>query len=132
MASSDEREVTILVARDDLSITRASSAPGRQITKPHIHHQHTDAFFVLEGELMFVLEGETVVISAGEFIAVPPETVHSFRTRGEGHARWLTIHAPDGGFAAFIRGARDGLDVKWDVSAELAPGAARAHVNRQQ
>jgi hypothetical protein len=42
MASSEEP--TILVERDDLSITRACSAPGRQITKPHVHQRHTDAF----------------------------------------------------------------------------------------
>jgi len=27
-------------------------------------------------------------------------------------ARWLTIHAHDGGFAAFMRGARDGVEVE--------------------
>ena len=29
-------------------------------------------------------------------------------------ARWLTIHAHDGGFAAFMRGARDGVEVEVD------------------
>jgi len=30
--------------------------------------------------------------------------------------RWLTIHAPDGGFAAFMRAIRDGHAVMWDIA----------------
>jgi len=47
---------------------------------------------------------------------VPPEVAHAFRTSGDRPARWLTIHARDGGFAAFMRGVRDGVRVKWDIS----------------
>ena len=96
------------------SITRASCGPGEQITKPHVHHEHTDAFYVLEGRLTFELGAETVTVSAGVFVAVPPNVPHCFRTVGETPARWLTIHTPDGGFAEFIRG---GHDAEWDVAA---------------
>src|SRR5262249_51179088 len=91
---------TVLVAREDLSITRASCAGGQKIAKPHVHHRHTDAFYVLEGRPE--LGDETITLSAGEFVAVPPNVAHAFRTAGEAPARWLTIHAPDGGFAEFI------------------------------
>jgi hypothetical protein len=36
-------------------------------------------------------------------------------------ARWITIHAPDGGFAAFMRGIRDGIHVEWDIATPAAP-----------
>jgi mannose-6-phosphate isomerase-like protein (cupin superfamily) len=106
-------EATVLFAREDLSITRASCASGREITKPHLHREHTDAFYVLEGQLTFEIGSETITTSAGEFVAVPPNLPHSFRNAGAGPARWLTIHAPDAGFAAFIRGSV----ADWDVSA---------------
>ena len=85
------------------------------MARPHIHNDHTDAFFVLEGALTFELgpDAETITVSAGGFVAVPPGVAHALRTV-DGPARWLTIHAPDGGFAAFMRGIRDGVEVEWD------------------
>jgi hypothetical protein len=53
---------------------------------------------------------------------VPPELAHSFRTGSDRPASWLTIHTPDGGFAAFMRGLRDGVTVEWDISAVPADG----------
>lgn len=43
-----------------------------------------------------------------------------------GPARWLTIHAPDGGFAAFMRGLRDGIQVEWDIAPVPADGGRPA------
>ena len=122
------REVSIVVASGDVTITRARYAPGEQVAGPHVHHEHTDAFYVLEGELTFEIgrEAETVTIGAGGFVAAPPGVVHSFRTSGDRDARWLTIHAPDGGFAQFMRGVRDGVSVEWDISPVPADGGLRA------
>jgi hypothetical protein len=41
--------------------------------------------------------------------------------------RWLTIHARDGGFAAFMRGGRDRTDGEWDISAVPADGGLRRY-----
>jgi quercetin dioxygenase-like cupin family protein len=122
-----EREVSILLAREDLSITHARFEAGVQVTSPHVH-QHTDAFYVLEGELIFEIgrEAETIRVSSGGFIAAPAQVAHSFRTGGERPARWLTIHAGDGGFAAFMRGTRDGVEVEWDISGVPADGGLPA------
>jgi quercetin dioxygenase-like cupin family protein len=122
-----EREISILVAREDLSITYARFEAGVQVTSPHVH-QHTDAFYVLEGELIFEIgrEAETIRVSSGGFIAAPPGVAHSFRTGGDRPARWLTIHAGDGGFAAFMRGIRDGVEVEWDISGVPAGGGLPA------
>jgi len=110
-----DRDVDLLVAREELTITRSRYAAGQHVARPHIHNDHTDAFFVLEGALTFELgpDGETITVSAGGFVAVPPGVAHALRTV-DGPARWLTIHAPDGGFAAFMRGIRDGVEVEWD------------------
>jgi hypothetical protein len=53
----------------------------------HVHDRHTDAFYVLEGEVIFEIgaELETVTIGAGGFVAVPPGVAHSVRA-GKGLA----------------------------------------------
>src|SRR5215216_2733380 len=114
----EKREIGILVAREEVTITHARYSAGEQVAGPHVHHQHTDAFYILEGELTFEIgrEADTITVCSGGFVAVPPEVAHSFRTAGDRPARWLTIHAPDGGFAAFMRGVRDGVQVDWDIA----------------
>jgi quercetin dioxygenase-like cupin family protein len=111
------REISLLVADENLSLTYASRAAGERVTGPHVH-RHTEAFYVLGGELTFEIgaERETITLGAGGFVAVPPGVAHSFRTAGAKPARWLIIHAGDGGFAAFMRGIPDGIAVEWDIA----------------
>jgi quercetin dioxygenase-like cupin family protein len=125
---SEKREISMLVAREDLTITRARYAADESVAGPHVHNTHTDAFYVLEGELTFEIgrESETITVPSGGFVAVPPGVVHSLRNDGDLPACWLTIHAPDGGFAAFMRGVRDGVDVEWDMLPVPADGGLPA------
>jgi quercetin dioxygenase-like cupin family protein len=114
---SDNREISLLLANDNLSLTYASRPAGERVTEPHTH-QHAEAFYVLEGELAFEVgaECETITIGAGGSVAVPANTPHSYGTAGSYPARWLIIHAKDGGFATFMRGLRDGVKVEWDIA----------------
>ena len=123
-----KREISILVASDDVTITHGRCPAGERVAGPHVHHHHTDAFYVLEGELTFEIgrEPKTITVSSGGFVAAPPEVAHSLRNDSDRTARWLTIHAPDGGFAAFMRGLRDGVEVEWDISAVPADGGRPA------
>jgi mannose-6-phosphate isomerase-like protein (cupin superfamily) len=118
IAIAPSRVVGVVVARDDLTVTRAAYGAGERVAGPHIHERHTDAFYVLEGELIFELgpEADTVTVGPGEVLAAPPGLAHSFRVADDHAARWLTIHAPDGGFADFIRGLHDGVHVEWDIA----------------
>jgi quercetin dioxygenase-like cupin family protein len=124
----ETHEISILVATEAVTITRARYSAGERVAGPHVHHEHADAFYVLEGELTFEIgcEGKTITVSSGGFVAVPPEVAHSLRTGSDRPARWLTIHASDGGFAAFMRGIRDGVEVEWDISAVPADGGLSA------
>jgi quercetin dioxygenase-like cupin family protein len=123
-----DREISILVARDEVTVTHARYAAGERVAGPHVHHGHTDAFYVLEGELTFEIGREqvTTTVPAGGFVAAPPGVAHSLRNAGDRPARWLTIHARDGGFAAFMRGIRDDVEVHWDISAVPADGGLPA------
>jgi quercetin dioxygenase-like cupin family protein len=116
----DGREISLLVADENLSLTYASRPAGERVTDPHVH-QHTEAFYVLEGALTFEVgaKRETITIGAGGFVAAPPGLEHSFRTAGSHPASWLVIHAKDGGFAAFMRGIREGVQVDWDIAPVL-------------
>jgi quercetin dioxygenase-like cupin family protein len=118
----------IVVAREHVSVTHGWCAAGERVAGPHTHREHTDAFYVLEGELTFEIgrEAETITVSPGGFVSVPPDVAHSFRNDGERPARWLTIHAHDGGFAAFLRGIREGVEVEWDIAEVPADGGLRA------
>jgi len=124
----EKREISILVASEEVTITHARCAAGEQVAGPHVHHEHTDAFYVLEGELTFEIgrEAQTITVSSGGFVAAPPQMAHSLRNDSNRPARWLTIHAPDGGFATFMRGIRDGVEVEWDISAVPADGGLPA------
>ncbi len=68
----------------------------------HTHERHTDAFYVLEGELeVAVSRKETVRLGPGGFAVAPPGAVHSFAVPGR--ARFINIHAPGMGFAEYLR-----------------------------
>src|ERR671923_122385 len=105
------RTLRILVDREELTTTWFRYAPGEKGPDPHIHRRHTDAFYVLEGELELALgpgAAEIVRATAGTLVAAPPEVVHNFRNAfrnpGPGRARVLNVHTPDGGFTGRVRG----------------------------
>jgi len=124
----EEREISILVALQEVTITHARYSVREQVAGPHVHHEHTDAFYVLEGELTYEIgrEAERVTVGPGGLVAVPPGVAHSFGNDSGRAARWLTIHAHDGGFAAFMRGRRDGVEVDWDIADVPADGGLPA------
>ena len=69
---------------------------------PHTHDDHTDSFYVLEGEVDFHVDGREFRAGPGPFVAAPPGTQHGFTKRDDGTARFLNIHAP-GGFEGELR-----------------------------
>lgn len=69
---------------------------------PHTHADHTDSFYVLEGEVEFFLDGAWHQSGPGTFVSVPPNVEHGFRPCGSDF-RLLNLHAPH---ASFIDGLR--------------------------
>lgn len=70
---------------------------------PHVHEDHVDSFFALDGELILEVEGKEVRVAPGGFAAAPPGVRHGIR-RMEQATRFLNLHAPDTGFADSLRG----------------------------
>jgi quercetin dioxygenase-like cupin family protein len=104
-----ERTLRILADLDDLIVTWFRYESGEKGPDPHVHHHHTDAFYVLEGELELRLgpERQTVRAPAGTFAAAPPNVVHTFRNASGATATFLNFHAPSSGFGNEIRGRKD-------------------------
>lgn len=120
-----DRRVEILCDDDALHVTWSRFGPGRDGADLHIHHEHTDLFYVLEGTftLRLGVEGEEVALPAGTIARVPPLVVHGFRNgSADAEVRYLNFHAPGAGFAAYMRGLRDGQPVDFDQADPPADG----------
>ena len=72
------------------------TVPPQAGVPPHIHHQESEAFYVLEGEFELITGGNATEAGAGEFVLVPRGVVHSFRNLGTTPARFLAIVTPGG------------------------------------
>src|SRR5947208_325761 len=118
-----EKTLRILAELDDVIITWFRYAPGEKGPDAHVHHHHTDAFYVLEGEIevslgplaaFYVPDGavgfrvgdESPIARPGNFLAAPRNSVHGFRPAGADPIRCFNVHAPPAGFLDRLR-ARD-------------------------
>ena len=112
----ERREVVLLADREELSISWSRYAPGERGPEPHVHREHVDSFYVLDGELAFALgpEADWTRLRAGDFLAVPVNLIHSFVNEGPREAQFLNFHTPDGGFADFLRAGRGGGEAAFD------------------
>lgn len=59
----------------------------------HVHHDCSEAFYVLAGEYIMNLEGREVVCPAGSFIFIPQGARHGFRV-GDVPSRKLNFYFP--------------------------------------
>jgi mannose-6-phosphate isomerase-like protein (cupin superfamily) len=113
IGDSPERRVEILCDRDELCVTWSRFGPGRDGASPHVHRHHTDLFYVLDGELTIGLgaERQETAVPAGSLAVAPPLVVHAFRNASPTEeVRYLNFHAPNGGFADYLRGVTPGFD----------------------
>ena len=86
-----------------LCMTESHFRGARPGAEPHVHREHADSFYILEGELAFLVDDEERLLGPAPAYA-HPGLVHGFRSTTS--ARFLNFHTPDGGFAPNLR-ARD-------------------------
>jgi quercetin dioxygenase-like cupin family protein len=94
---------------DSLHATWSRFGPRRAGANLHIHHHHSDLFYVLAGELTVKLgpDGDETVAPVGTLVRIPPLVVHGFRNGSDAEVRYLNFHAPGQGFADYMRGLSD-------------------------
>lgn len=116
IGDAPDRRVEILCDLDGVHATWSRFAAGRDGADLHVHREHTDFFYVLDGEftLRLGLEDEQIAAPAGTLVRVPPMVVHGFRNASTAEVRYLNFHAPGAGFATYMRGLRDGEPVVYD------------------
>jgi mannose-6-phosphate isomerase-like protein (cupin superfamily) len=105
-----ERTLRILTDHELLNLTWFRYEPGEEGPDPHVHYTHSDAFYVLQGEIELRLgpKIESFPAPAGTLGAAPPNLVHTFRNSSDSTALFLNVHAPGAGFADMMRARRDG------------------------
>jgi mannose-6-phosphate isomerase-like protein (cupin superfamily) len=91
-----------LTVKEDGSRTRGTlavlefEAPGAFPSPiPHIHRNHEEGFYVLEGELEFTVGTEKIAAPAGTFVLVPIGVPHTFRNARPERVRFLGTMSPD-------------------------------------
>ena len=117
ISDREERNVLILVDEPQLVMTWTRYEHGERGPDPHVHRKHADGFYIVEGEIEFGLGpgGEHVVQApAGAVVIAPPNVVHTFANESDTRALYLNFHAPNGGFADFLRAMRDDREFEWD------------------
>ncbi len=85
----------------DPFVAEMAAEPAFPGPGPHVHREHQELFYVLEGRFDFLVGDRTVRAEAGAFVVVPPHVVHDFRNPGPGLARALGIVTP-GGFDRYF------------------------------
>ena len=96
--------VRLLVDVEELGAVEVRSASGGVAPPHHLHRQHAEAFFVLEGELTLRLEDGEHRVGPETWVLVPPEVVHTFAVTGNERTHFLDLHLPSSGFGDFVRG----------------------------
>jgi quercetin dioxygenase-like cupin family protein len=97
------RELRIKYEGDEFEVLEFWCELGFGPIEPHVHEDHADSFFILEGEVEFTIGDETTRAGPGTWVAAPPGVRHGFAIPGPDGAHFLNIHAPGSGFIALIR-----------------------------
>jgi quercetin dioxygenase-like cupin family protein len=98
------RELRVKYEGGEFEVLEFWCEPGFGPIEPHVHEDHTDSFYVLEGEVEFTVGDEIKRAGPGSWVAVPPGVRHGFAIPGPGNAHFLNIHAPGVGFIQSVRG----------------------------
>jgi quercetin dioxygenase-like cupin family protein len=95
--------VTVLKATGEAFVLAESTvAPGFPGPPAHLHREHHDAFYVLEGTLTVQVGDEVRKEGPGAFVCIPPGIVHTFSNRSDRPVRFLNVSAP-GGMDDYLR-----------------------------
>lgn len=126
------RTLRILFSHELLDVTWTRHEAGEHGAEPHVHRQHTDAFYVLEGEMTFRMGAdlERRTAQAATFVAIPPGVIHAFDNDSSERTCFLNFHSPSGGFADYLRGVNRGFD-SFDPPANGGEPADKAIVTLQ-
>jgi quercetin dioxygenase-like cupin family protein len=62
----------------------------------HLHRQHAETFYILDGEINFYIDGDWMAAAPGTCIHIPPGVPHAVDLPQGGTGRMLMIYQPSG------------------------------------
>jgi mannose-6-phosphate isomerase-like protein (cupin superfamily) len=98
-----ERYHRVLAELPEFEVIELRFGPDFEGVDPHVHRDHVDSFFVLDGEAEFTIGEDVFRAGPGSYVAAPAGLRHGFRNAGDGELRMLNMHAPNVGFAQRLR-----------------------------
>jgi quercetin dioxygenase-like cupin family protein len=130
---------------DAYSLLEYTHEAGAAGPPAHVHHEHEEAFHVMEGQLTLTVDGTEYTLGPGDYAVVPRGAVHRPSNAGDVPTRFFFINSPamDGFFVAMadLNAATDGapspadladLGARWDTEFVDLPGQGSvAMVNEQ-
>ena len=82
---------------------------GPAVPPPHVHREHDEIFYILEGKFSFVIGQTTQEAGSGSLVWVPRGTRHGFQIQPGSKALLLTIPAGlEGFFVELGKGLTEG------------------------
>jgi quercetin dioxygenase-like cupin family protein len=102
--------IELLSGGEGLVVSLIRLGPGNPGPAAHIHHEHSDGFYVLDGELTLRLGDGERQLGTGGFVLIPPGVVHTVRNPegADDDVLLLNLHAPGADFDGYLRAGRDG------------------------
>jgi len=70
---------------------------------PHIHHDQTETFYILEGEMEITVGDQTYQAKVGDFVNVSKGTPHNFMNRSRTTTKMVFTFVPAGDIEEFFR-----------------------------
>ena len=93
---------------------------GPAVPPPHVHREHDEIFYIVEGRFSFIIGQTTQEADTGSLVWVPRGTRHGFHVEPGSRALLVTIPAGlEGFFAELGRGLSEGK-ASDEIRAELA------------
>jgi mannose-6-phosphate isomerase-like protein (cupin superfamily) len=87
-------KVSGAASRGAYSLIEYSHRPGAPGPPPHVHREHEEAFFVLEGELTLAVGPDLVTVGPGQTAVVPRGQVHQPSNRSDRPVRFVFLSSP--------------------------------------
>ena len=91
-----EHTVRILFSHELLDATWSQFGPREPGADPHVHREHTDSFYVLEGECRWQIGEQLVHAKPGTYVFIPPGVPHNIGNASDKPARMIMTVSPPG------------------------------------
>jgi mannose-6-phosphate isomerase-like protein (cupin superfamily) len=76
--------------------------PGSVSPPPHVHHELTEEYEVIQGAFDVMSGGNWTTLGAGGSASIPPATLHTFKNRSGAPVRVRNVHRPAARFEDYI------------------------------